>query len=119
WASERRELGAWLVWTGVMVQGRPYGRLYDPALKRSDEAHRVVWRRVYGPIPDRLTVDHTCGVTLCQRPDHLELVTKAENTRRRHVRGRTLRRTTETAEALQRFCVSLFEGIDRPVVQPR
>ncbi len=61
-----------------------YGRLYDPAIGRSDYAHRVVWRRVYGPIPAGLTVDHVCRVTLCQRPDHLELVTKAENTRRRH-----------------------------------
>jgi len=63
-----------------------YGRLYDPAIGRSDYAHRVVWRRVYGPIPAGLTVDHVCRVTLCQRPDHLELVTKAENTRRRHQR---------------------------------
>jgi hypothetical protein len=66
---------------------REYGRLYDPALKRSDASHRVVWRRVFGPIREGLTVEHTCNVTLCQRPDHLELVSKPENTRRRHQRG--------------------------------
>ena len=63
--------------------GAVYGRLYDPTPKRSDAAHRVVWRRVYGSI----RLDHLCEVTLCQRPDHLELVPKPENTRRRHQRG--------------------------------
>jgi hypothetical protein len=61
--------------------GTVYGRLYDPTLKRSDAAHRVVWRRVYGSIRLGMTVDHPCEVTLCQRPDHLELVPKPENTR--------------------------------------
>jgi hypothetical protein len=53
------------------------GRLYDRRLKRTDYAHRIVWRRVFGAIPAGLTVDHLCRITLCQRPDHLELVTKA------------------------------------------
>jgi hypothetical protein len=83
--SRRRELGPCLVWTGVLLQPRrEYGRLYDPTLKRSDAAHRVVWRRVFGPIREGMTVDHICKVKLCQRPDHLELVSKPENTRRRH-----------------------------------
>jgi len=29
---------------------------------------------VYGPIPLGTTLDHVSKVTLCQRPDHLELV---------------------------------------------
>jgi hypothetical protein len=33
-----------------------------------------------------LEVDQLCEITLCQRPDHLDVVTKAENTRRRHRR---------------------------------
>jgi hypothetical protein len=84
WPRRRHELGRCLVWTGQQYQERPYGRLYDPVLKRTDYAHRVVWRRAYGAIPLGMTVDHVCNATLCQRPDHLELVTKAENTRRRH-----------------------------------
>ncbi len=68
-----------------------YGRLYDAAVKRTGYAHRVVWRRVYGPIPNGrngkpLEVDHLCEVTLCQRPDHLQLLTKRDNLRRRHQR---------------------------------
>ena len=86
WPKHRHELGPCLVWTGVQVQGRPYGRMYDPQLKRSGPSHLVVWRRVYPdkPIHKGWTVDHLCRVTLCQRPDHLELVTRAENTRRRN-----------------------------------
>lgn len=85
--SPHRKLGPCLVWTGVLLlPRREYGRLYDPTLKRSDASHRVVWRRVFGPIREGMTVEHTCKVTLCQRPDHLELVSKPENTRRRHQR---------------------------------
>ena len=28
-------------------------------------------------------VDHKCDITLCQRPDHLQLLTKGDNVRRR------------------------------------
>jgi hypothetical protein len=88
WPKRQHALGPCLVWTGVQYQDRPYGRMYDATLKRSDYVHRIVWRRVYGPIPSNLDVDHKCNVTLCQRPDHLQLLTKAENTRRRHQQKR-------------------------------
>jgi hypothetical protein len=90
WPKRHHELGPCLVWTGPRghdAQRGPYGRLYDAAIGRTDYTHRVVWRRCYGPIPRGQDVDHLCGVALCQRPDHLELVTKPENTRRRHQRG--------------------------------
>jgi hypothetical protein len=45
WPKRHHELGPCLVWTGQQYQDRPYGRLYDPRLKRTDYAHRVVWRR--------------------------------------------------------------------------
>ena len=81
-------MGACLVWREgeptIQAAGGLYGRIYDPTIKRTDYAHRVVWRRVYGPIPRGLEVDHLCEITLCQRPDHLDLVTRSENTRRRH-----------------------------------
>jgi hypothetical protein len=34
-----------------------------------------------------LDVDHVCRVTLCQRPDHLQLLSKPDNSRRRHQRS--------------------------------
>jgi hypothetical protein len=86
WPRKHHELGPCLVWTGAKgpdAQKGPYGRLYDKALGKTDYAHRVVWRRVYGVIPAGLDVDHLCGITLCQRPDHFELVSKPTNSRRR------------------------------------
>jgi hypothetical protein len=121
WPKHHHELGPCLVWTGVQVQGRPYGRMYDPSLKSSGPSHLVVWRRVYPakPIRKGWTVDHLCGVTLCQRPDHLELVTRAENTRRWHQRARMAAAPAETPKAAPCFAVALFAGIDRPLVQAK
>ena len=44
--------------------------------------HRVVYEQARGPIPTGLTVDHLCFNKKCINIDHLELVTRAENTRR-------------------------------------
>lgn len=48
-------------------------------------AHRVAYELARGPIPDGLTIDHLCRNKLCQNPSHLEVVTIAENIRRRDV----------------------------------
>ena len=45
-------------------------------------AHRFAWEYVNGPIPKGLILDHICRLRSCIRPDHLEPVTHAENTRR-------------------------------------
>src|SRR5207302_11302275 len=67
WPKQQHELGPCLVWTGPTLNsaGR-YGWMYDQAIKRMDESHRVVWRRVYGTIPrgpngKPLEVDHKCN----------------------------------------------------------
>jgi len=46
-------------------------------------AHREVWKLLRGPIPTELQIDHLCRNRSCVNPDHLELVTTQENTRRR------------------------------------
>jgi hypothetical protein len=74
-----QENGCW-EWTGatngsygVMVVGkRGHG-------KRFGMAHRIVYERERGPVPDGLTLDHLCRNHLCVRPDHLEPVTIAVN----------------------------------------
>ena len=43
-------------------------------------AHRWSYAHHYGPIPDGLTIDHLCRNTLCVNPEHLEAVSKRENT---------------------------------------
>lgn len=45
-------------------------------------AHRAAYEALRGPIPDGMTIDHLCRVKLCLNPDHLEVVTRAENSRR-------------------------------------
>lgn len=42
-----------------------------PEGKRSYKAHRYVWERLYGALPDALEVCHSCNVRGCIRPSHL------------------------------------------------
>lgn len=59
---------------------RGYGRLVFDGHKHS--APRVAWELLVGPIPSGMEPDHLCRNPPCVNPDHLEIVTHAENTRR-------------------------------------
>jgi hypothetical protein len=79
----RPDLGPCWLWTGYATgpYGGRYGRITVGKQQRQ-ATHRFSWELVNGPIPDGLTLDHLCRVTRCVRPDHLEVVTLAENSRR-------------------------------------
>lgn len=49
---------------------------------RQQNAHRVAYELLIGPIPDGLQLDHLCRVRHCVNPAHLEPVTREENIRR-------------------------------------
>ena len=130
WPTRHHHLGPCLVWREgeptIQSAGNVYGRLYDPSIKRSDAAHRVAWRRVYGPIPDGpdgkpLEVDHLCEVTLCVRPDHLNLKTKRDNVAKRGPTRGPNKRPAEpaAAPAEQQFAIALFDRIARPQFKAR
>ena len=77
--------GCW-IWTGAH-NSRGYGQFGVNGTSRS--VHRLVVEDEHGPIPDGMAVDHVydrgCRHLDCVRPDHLEVVTQAENNRRSRV----------------------------------
>jgi len=48
----------------------------------TSQVHRKIYRRLVGPIPDGLQLDHLCRIRHCVNPAHLEPVTNRENTLR-------------------------------------
>lgn len=49
---------------------------------KTSRVHRMMYERVFGPIPKDKQIDHLCRVRSCINPAHLEAVTGAENVRR-------------------------------------
>lgn len=82
WERVDRYSGECWMWTGpvsdsgygVISEGGRHGRLL--------RTHRLAYELTNGAIPEGLQVDHLCMQKLCCRPDHLEVVTQAENLRR-------------------------------------
>lgn len=69
------------IWRGT-TQAKGYGRFNAPGTASPMLAHRYSYEQIYGPIPQGMQIDHRCRNTSCVRPDHLEVVTAAENLRR-------------------------------------
>jgi hypothetical protein len=66
-------------WTGATTRSGYGTYMFDGYAFR---AHRLVYELLVGPIPDGLTLDHLCRNKRCVNPDHLEPVTRGENSRR-------------------------------------
>jgi hypothetical protein len=67
------ELGTCWQFTGTAT---PYGRM---AKTQDSYTHRLGWKLLRGPIPEGKELHHRCGVYACWNPDHLQVVTHAEN----------------------------------------
>lgn len=83
WAAVDTQGVCW-EWTGFLGR-KGYGqtsiRLATGA-RMSTGAHRRAYILLVGQIPAGMTLDHICRKKACVNPDHLEVVTRAENTAR-------------------------------------
>jgi hypothetical protein len=77
--EDRGYLTSCWIWLGGHNE-RGYGRTQWRG--RMMPAHRMMFERAGGVVPDGQQLDHLCGVPSCVNPEHLEPVTAAENTRR-------------------------------------
>lgn len=68
----------------LSIQDNGYGHIGRPG-KYNGTAHKWYWMQRHGRPPAGAQLDHLCEVYACCNPDHLELVTAAENTRRSRV----------------------------------
>ena len=79
----RKTRGCWH-WEGYAITDpkrptiAPYGRLKRPE-SSSNLAHRIAYEVWVGEIPEGMEIHHKCANSLCVKPDHLQLATKAEN----------------------------------------
>ena len=86
--EEQNENACWLF--GGTKDKDGYGRLNVriDGKHTSVRAHKVVWESLHGPLAKHLTLDHLdCLDKSCCNPDHLEPVTRRENSRRSQMRN--------------------------------
>lgn len=79
WAKVDASGDCWL-WTACLDR-EGYGQ-FSPRHNVKVKAHRFAYEGLVGPIPLGLVIDHLCRIHNCVNPDHLEVVTNAENVRR-------------------------------------
>ena len=69
--------GCWL-WFGAQTPAG-YGQVLNPATRKVEYAHRLVYQIEKGVIPAGLHLDHLRRMRCCVNPEHLEPVTTREN----------------------------------------
>lgn len=70
-----------MLWAGV-VNTQGYGKWTRLIDGKRVSAHRAMYMILVGEIPKGLTIDHLCNTPACINVDHMEVVTRRENTLR-------------------------------------
>jgi hypothetical protein len=92
------------LWLGA-VNESGYGKIDSGGRRgRTLKAHVVAYELAKGPVPPGLELDHLCRVPCCVNPDHLEPVTRRENT----IRG-DCPEVTRKRFAARLYCVNGHE----------
>lgn len=79
--------GCWLFMGALDNRGygQVFTRMKDGKKPTTARAHRVIYASLRGEIPSGMELDHLCKRRNCCNPDHLDVVTHAENVRRGNV----------------------------------
>jgi hypothetical protein len=98
----------WVWFTSRASNG--YGQISERRTKRSLYAHRVMWERDHGPIPDGLQLHHLCAVRACVNPDHMEMRSPGDHRKAHWVElcDELLALTVDDGAEIRRL------GVDRP-----
>lgn len=81
WPRVRKVASGCWEWQGARLAAG-YGVFWDG--HNNVKAHRWSFEFHIGPIAPGMTIDHLCLNPRCVNPAHLDVVTRAENNRRRH-----------------------------------
>jgi hypothetical protein len=84
--TDKTDPGGCWVWTAYRNQ-KGYGQIQVD--NHPHRTHRVAWSLANGPIPEGMSVLHSCDNPACVNPAHLHLGTVADNNQERCERGRS------------------------------
>lgn len=112
-AAYARHCSADECWNWINVGEQGYGKIAVPG-EIARKAHRVIWKRLKGAIPNGFVVHHICANRRCVNPIHLTLMDSADHCglskrgaaecRRGHRYTATSHRLTKHGHRVCRIC---------------